>query len=388
MVDSHQAGIGVLFRRFHTRRHAVTPRARGLSARVKLTLSYTGFLLVAGIALMLFAQYVLQFVPTTSLIQTNAPDGSTFAPNRGDLLRVFWPRAFAVLGFLTVVGLLGGWFLAGRMLAPLTRITAVTRAAAEGVLDRRIELPGRRDEFRELADTFDSMLDRVEGMLAEQRRFAANASHELRTPHAVIRTMLEVAEAAPDRVDVPKLVARLSHTNDRAIALTEALLLLARAEGEPTTDEEIDLTATVLAAIAELAQASEHAQIRVDTTLSPARVRGNPALVHAVAINLIRNALIHNTAGDGWVRIVTETRGDLGLLRVENSGQILAPELVATLTEPFQRGAARRHDPEGGVGLGLAIVSAILRTHAGTLSLAPRPEGGLVVIAGIPTSAR
>ncbi|WP_030148841.1 sensor histidine kinase [Mycetocola saprophilus] len=365
----------------------MTSRARGLSARVKLTLSYTGFLLVAGIALMLFAQYVLQFVPTSSLVQTNAPDGSTFAPNRGDLLRVFWPRAFAVLGFLTAVGLLGGWFLAGRMLAPLTRITAVTRAAAEGILDRRIGLPGRRDEFRELADTFDSMLDRVEGMLAEQRRFAANASHELRTPHAVIRTILEVAEAAPDRVDVPKLVSRLSHTNERAIALTEALLLLARAEGEPPAAEEIDLTATVLAAIAELAQASEHAQIRVDTALLPARVWGNPALVHAVAINLIRNALVHNTAEGGWVRIGTETRGDQGVLRVENSGQILTPELVATLTEPFQRGAARRHDSEGGVGLGLAIVSAILRTHAGTLTLTPRAEGGLVIEARLPTSA-
>ncbi|RLP76149.1 sensor histidine kinase [Mycetocola tolaasinivorans] len=366
----------------------MTERRRGLSVRVKLTLSYTGFLLVAALALMLFAYYVLQFVPVGSVVQTNAPDGSTFAPNRGDLLRLFWPRAFAVLGILTVFGLIGGWFLAGRMLAPLARITGVSRAAADGILNRRIELPGRRDEFRELSDVFDSMLDRVEGMLAEQRRFAANASHELRTPHAVIRTMLEVAEAAPDRVDVPRLVSRLAQTNDRAIALTEALLTLARAEGEPLAVAPVDLAEVARDTLTDLAPPSERGDIRIGTDLTPARTEGNPELLRMVAGNLIRNALVHGGGEAPWVRIETWASARTATLRVENGGAVLDPALVATLAEPFQRGSARRYDRDGGVGLGLAIVSSILRAHGGSMRLTARPEGGLTVEVQLPVIGR
>ena len=163
-------------------------RAPGLSVRLKLTLSYAGFLMLAG-ALLLAVVWVflLRYVPDRPIIALG------FIPNRSDLLRAFAPRAAIALGFLLVFGLLGGWLLAGRMLAPLTRITDATRTAATGSLSHRIRLPGRNDEFRELADAFDTMLARLETHVAEQQRFAANASHELRTPLAITQTLLDVA---------------------------------------------------------------------------------------------------------------------------------------------------------------------------------------------------
>jgi two-component system, OmpR family, sensor histidine kinase VanS len=207
-------------------------RADGLSVRLKLTLSDAGFLLFAG-ALLLAVVWVflLRYVPDGVLIAPEQPGRlpGPFVPNRSDLQRAFVPRAAAASAFLLVLGLGGAWFLAGRMLAPQTRITDATRLAATGSLSHRIRLPGRRDEFRELADAFDGMLARLEAHVAEQRRFAANASHELRTPLAITRTILEVAREDPDR-DSGELVDRLHAVNTRAIDLTEALLLLTRAD--------------------------------------------------------------------------------------------------------------------------------------------------------------
>ena len=204
-------------------------RAPGLSVRLKLTLSYAGFLMLAGV-LMLAAVWVvvLRYIPDGALLITCIPRGgsSSTAPTSCTAsARV----AAIVLAFLLVFGLLGGWLLAGRMLAPLTRITDATRIAASGSLSHRIQLAGRRDEFRELADAFDTMLARLEAHVAEQQRFAANASHELRTPLAITQTLLDVARNDPNR-DNGELVDRLHAVNTRAIDLTEALLLLSRAD--------------------------------------------------------------------------------------------------------------------------------------------------------------
>src|SRR2546422_6005130 len=196
-------------------------RAPGLSVRLKLTLSYAGFLMVAGT--------VLLAVGSFSLSRGVHPGVIFMVRSHADLLRNFAPTAVIVLAFLLVFGLVGGWFLAGRMLAPLTRITDATRMAASGSLSHRIRLPGRSDEFRELADAFDTMLARLEAHVAEQQRFAANASHELRTPLAITQTLLDVARKDPNR-DNGELVERLHHVNTRAIDLTEALLLLSRAD--------------------------------------------------------------------------------------------------------------------------------------------------------------
>ena len=198
-------------------------RAPGLSVRLKLTLSYAGFLMLAGALLFAIVWViVLRYQPEVG----TSPDGPLV---RSDLLRSVATSAAAALAFLLVFGLLGGWFLAGRMLAPLTRITDATRMAASGSLSHRIQLEGRKDEFRELADAFDAMLARLEAHVAEQQRFAANASHELRTPLAISQTLLDVARNDPTQ-DPGELVDRLHAVNARAIELTEALLVLSRAD--------------------------------------------------------------------------------------------------------------------------------------------------------------
>ena len=211
-------------------------RAPGLSVRLKLTLSYAAFLMVAGGLLMATVWvFLLRYVPTESNF------GPAFSPSRRDLLDAFAPRAGEAMAFLLVFGLVGGWFLAGQMLAPLTRIADAARLAGTGSLSHRIRLEGRRDEFRELADAFDAMLAKVEARVAEQQRFAANASHELRTPLAVTQTLLDVARKDPG-VDHRELVNRLQSVNARAIDLTEALLVLSRADQRSFTREDVDLS--------------------------------------------------------------------------------------------------------------------------------------------------
>jgi len=210
-------------------------RPPGLSVRLKLTLSYAAFLMVAGTLLLAVVWvFLLRYVPEVTVSQVYTPD-------RSDLLAAFAPKVAAMLALLLVFALLGGWLLAGSMLAPLTRITNATRLAANGSLAHRILLEGRRDEFRELADSFDTMLARLEAHDAEQRRFAANASHELRTPLAITQTLLDVARRDPTR-DSGELVDRLHFVNTRAIDLTEALLLLSRADQRAFTRELVDLS--------------------------------------------------------------------------------------------------------------------------------------------------
>lgn len=270
-------------------------RSPGLSIRVKLTLSYAGFLLVAAVALFAVGFLILRFVPTGALQQING--GA--APNRGDLLEVFVRYAWWALGALLVFGLVGGWLLAGRMLRPLAQITDAARRASDGALGHRIRLPGRRDELTDLADAFDDMLARVEGTIDEQRRFAANASHELRTPLATIRTMLEVAHADPEGRDVEALLGRVTTMNERSIAATEALLALSRAESgvlERTRVEFAELVADAMDAARDDALA---AGVRIDAALAPARVTGNAPLLALLVANLVRNAVRHNLEGPG-----------------------------------------------------------------------------------------
>ena len=362
------------------------PRPPGPSVRLRLTLSYAGFLLLAG-ALLLAVVWVflLRYVPD-GVIVTSGPRGAApglFVPNRSDLQRAFAPRAAAALVFLLVLGLVGGWFLAGRVLAPLTRITAATRAAATGSLSHRIALPGRSDEFRELADAFDGMLARIEAHVGEQQRFAANASHELRTPLAITQTLLEVARKDPGH-DPGELVDRLLAVNARAIDLTEALLLLSRAGGSASGREPVDLSLLAEEAAETLFPlAEEHGvDVRVSGPVTPAV--GSRALLLQLTTNLLHNAIVHNTPGGGTVWITTGTSAGAALLTVENTGDVLAPERVGTLVEPFQRGTERTRGGAAGVGLGLAIVERITQAHQGTLALAARPGGGLRVGVRLP----
>src|SRR5947207_13784199 len=212
--------------------------------------------------------------------------------SHADLLRNFAPVAALVLAFLLVFGLLGGWLLAGRMLAPLTRITDATRLAATGSLSHRIQLPGRSDEFRELADAFDTMLARLEAQVAEQQRFAANASHELRTPLAITQTLLDVARNDPNR-DNGELVDRLHAVNTRAIDLTEALLLLSRADERSFTREHVDLSLIAEDATETLLPVAEGRGVTIETSGDATPTIGSRALLLQMSTNLVHNAIVH-----------------------------------------------------------------------------------------------
>jgi two-component system sensor histidine kinase VanS len=354
-------------------------RAPGLSARLKLTLSYAGFLMLAG-TLLLAAVWVflLRDVPEVAV----GPGGGV---QRSVLLRNFAPAAGAVLVFLLVFGLLGGWILAGRMLAPLTRITDATRMAATGSLAHRIRLEGRKDEFRELADAFDAMLARLEAHVAEQQRFAANASHELRTPLAVTQTLLDVARNDPNR-DNGELVDRLHVVNARAIDLTEALLLLSRADQRSFTREHADLSLIAEEATEALFPLAEQRGLTIETSGDATPTIGSPALLLQLSTNLVHNAIVHNLPEQGAVWVTTSVYPKSVVLTVENTGEKLTPQLVATLGEPFQRGSKRIRTDHAGVGLGLAIVKSITQAHDGTLTLTPRAAGGLRVTVQLPAA--
>lgn len=361
-------------------------RAPGLSLRLKLTLSYAGFLMMAGTALLAAVWvFLLRYVPDRALLVSEGSHIPGPFPIRSNLLHIFAPRAAVVMAALLVLGLVGGWVLSGRMLAPLTRITEATRTVGKGSLSHRIGLPGRRDEFRELADAFDAMLAQLEGYMAEQRRFAANASHELRTPLAITQTLLDVARSDPNRHS-PDLVDRLQAVNTRAIDLTEALLLLSRADQRSFVPERVDLSLIAEEANETLLSLAEERGVTIETSGELTPTIGSHPLLLQLTTNLVHNAIVHNLRERGTVWIVTSVASESVVLTVENTGEEMSPQLVATLAEPFQRGTTRVRTDHAGVGLGLAIVKSITQAHGGTLSLAPRAGGGLGVTVQLPAA--
>ena len=349
-----------------------------MSVRLKLTLSYAGFLVLAGVILLAAAW----------LWVTNSNHvGLVFLPDyHYAVVREFSEFAAPALVFLLVFGLVGGWLLAGRMLAPLTRITDATRIASTGSLSHRIELEGPRDEFRELADAFDGMLERLEAHVAEQQRFATNASHELRTPLTITQTMLEVARKDPVRAD-DDLLARLQTVNSRAIELTEALLLLSRADRRAFTPEIVDLSLASDEAIETLLPLAAKNGVTLEAFGGVAHTSGSRPLLTQMTINLIHNAIVHNLPERGTVSVITSAEPTGVALTVENTGPVVDPQLAKTLTEPFQRGTQRIHHDQAGVGLGLAVVQRIVDAHGGRLTLRPRDGGGLRVSVHLPSAA-
>lgn len=355
------------------------PRRRGMSARWKLTLSYAGVVVVSGIGLLAaVAVYLLRYVPDAAII------ADRFVPNRSDLIRAFIPAAVVMMLVLLAIGLGGGWIIAGRMLAPLDRIGRAAQLAAQGSLSHRVALEGPRDEFRDLADVFDAMLEQLEAHMSEQQRFAANASHELRTPLAISQTMLEVARNDPAR-DTDALIDRLQEVNARAIELTEALLVLSRAERRTFTREPVDLSLLAEESTETLLPLAERRDVTIDVGGDSAHVLGSSALLQQLITNLVHNAIVHNRPAAGTVVVRTHVLPHAVALVVENTGDVLPPHLVATLAEPFQRGAERaRSDDHVGVGLGLAIVQRIAQAHDGSLVLTARHGGGLNVTVWLP----
>ncbi|MDW5596388.1 HAMP domain-containing sensor histidine kinase [Conexibacter stalactiti] len=343
-------------------------------------------MLAGSLLLAIVWVFLLRNYPASSLVPrlSDFPrvlDPTNFGPS------VFGAAVVVVLAFLLVFGLVAGWLLAGRMLAPLTRITDATRMAATGSLSHRIRLEGPSDEFRELADSFDAMLERLEAQVAEQQRFAANASHELRTPLAITQTLLDVArnDPGPDRGS-GELVDRLHAVNSRAIDLTEALLLLSRADKRSFVPEHVDLSLIAEEATETLLLLAEGRGVTIETSGDAAPTVGSPALLLQMATNLVHNAVVHNLPDQGTVWVTTSAHRGTVVITIENSGEQLTPQLVATLAEPFQRGSKRIRTDHGGVGLGLAIVKSIAQAHNGTLTLSARAAGGLRATVQLPAA--
>jgi two-component system sensor histidine kinase VanS len=364
--------------------------------RLRLTLLYGGLFLVFGAVLLVVTYLIFRdaagvnlIVPSgtghvspsalaeTELRYNEAVRRSTDALHQGLL------RSVIVLAIMTLGSIALGWLVAGRVLRPLQAMTAKTRQISERNLNERLALPGPHDELKDLADTIDSLLARLEAHVAEQQRFAANASHELRTPLALTQTILDVARNDPDRDD-GELVERLHEVNARAIDLTEALLLLSRADQRSFPREPLDLSLLVEEATETLLPFAEERGVAIETAGGAAPAAGSRALLLQLTTNLVHNAIVHNLPAGGAVWVTTAVDPAGSLLTVENTGKELDPELVPTLTEPFLRGSERARTDHPGVGLGLAIVKSIADAHDGSLVLAPRAGGGLRVELRLP----
>jgi signal transduction histidine kinase len=301
-----------------------------------------------------------------------------------DLHRLLFEYLGALLA-VTMASIVTGYVLAGRALRPLREITATARRVSGENLGERIALPGPSDELRELADTFDGMLARLDGAFASQRHFVANASHELRTPLAIMRTEVDVTLADPD-ASVEELRAMgeaVRETVDRSERLIAGLLMLARSEAAAGHGEPVDVAALAGDCITDLRVQAQEAQVEVRDDLEPAWTSGEPALIERLVANLIDNGIHHNESG-GFLEVSTRVRDGRVQLRVSNGGPLIDPEDAAQLTEPFRR-LDRSVD---GLGLGLSIVRSVVDAHGGTTTVTARPEGGLTVLVELPAQAR
>jgi signal transduction histidine kinase len=286
------------------------------------------------------------------------------------------------LGVMTVISGALGWFVSGRVLRPVRAITETARRASDQHLGERLALTGAQDELKELADTFDDMLERLDLAFAAQRRFVANASHELRTPLTMMRTAIDVVLAKPNRTtgQLEDMAARVRRSVDRAEHMIEALLVLAISDQGVTSSELLDLSAVAEDALELAAPGIARLGLRVEADLGPAETTGDQQLIERMVWNLVDNAVRHNVPG-GWIRITTVRYPGGAELRIANSGPVVPPGAVPTLAEPFRRITKQ---PDGGVGLGLSIAQSVSTAHGAHLDVRSQPEGGLAVSLTLP----
>jgi two-component system sensor histidine kinase VanS len=371
------------------------------TVRLRLTLLYGGLFLVSGVVLLAIMYLLFRQASGVNLIVSTGPrqgSASSEALNHATQLRATnvvrrtsedlhqgLLRAGIALAIMTVVSIALGWLVAGRVLRPLRAMTASTRQISERNLNERLALSGPSDELKDLADTIDGLLARLEAHVAEQQRFAANASHELRTPLALTQTILDVARKDPNHDDV-ELVDRLREVNARAIDLTEALLLLSRADQRSFTRKHLDLSLMAEEANETLLGLAEERGVTIETSGEMTPTIGSEALLLQLTTNLVHNAIVHNLPEGGTIWITTTVQPTGVVLAVENTGEKLTPQLVSTFDEPFQRGTSRIRTNHAGVGLGLAIAKSITQAHDGTLTLTPRVAGGLRVTVLLPAA--
>jgi len=386
--------------------------------RLRLTLIYGGLFLAAG-AVLLTLNYALvrrglegQTGPIGFSVEAGFPGPGTFQPDAVQFVRPAPPLVTAdgrpvedvllqyqaellagalhelvvqstvALGLMALASVGLGYVVAGRALAPLTRVTATARRLSQDNLHERLALHGPQDELKELADTFDAMLARLESAFESQRRFVANASHELRTPLSIQRTLVDVALADPDTSadDLRVMAAALRDAVERSERLIDGLLVLARSEQGMLPREPVDLAAAAAIAIEQSSAEASAAGLRVERRLAATTVSGSRVLLERLMANLVQNAVRHNVAG-GWLEV--ETSPD-GRVRVTNSGPVVPADQVAGLFEPFRRLAPDRVESARGVGLGLSIVRSVARAHGGDVRIEPRVGGGLDVTVSLP----
>lgn len=385
----------------------------GIGLRGRLTLLHSGLFFVAGTAL-LWVTYLLTARALEQRITSKLPREETpglgvpmpplQAPSMDiprmatvDLVQQVTDGADVVLtelirnSILVMVALgalavLLGWLMTDRVLRPLHRVTETAERLSESTLHERIALDGPQDDVKRLADTFDSMLDRLQRAFDAQRRFVNNASHELRTPIAITRTLIEVALEEPDASEDLRILGKaLLNANARHERLIEGLLLLARSENEPPVLRPVDLAEVTRSALEQLQPAAERRQITVTTELEPVVVDGEAVLLERCAVNVVENAIKYNMrGGDVIVRLVRER--EEAVLTVENTGPVIPAYEVDGLFEPFRRLQDRVGSAQG-AGLGLSIVRAITTAHGGTARAAARPGGGLIVTLSIPSAS-
>jgi signal transduction histidine kinase len=389
--------------------HETPPPWLRPTIRIRLTVLYGGMFLIAGVVLLwiiylLAAQAInqgsalpfrvtsapLTIVPNNCLASSKSSDlGSAIATcmqhQRDIALNTLLKRSLLALIGLAVVAFAFGYVMAGRVLAPLGRITRTARGVVSSDLKRRIELDGPDDELKELADTFDGMLDRLERSFDAQRRFVANASHELRTPLAINRTLLEVQLADPEvSPDLQQLGRTLLATNERSEQLVEGLLLLARSENEIVDRKPVDLAEAASRALEQTRAEAGERHVELREALAPAVVQGNGVLLERIALNLVQNAVRYNEPENGWVAVTTSAEPGHALLVVENTGPVVPAYEVDTMFEPFRRLRSQRTGSDKGVGLGLSIARSVARAHGGVITAEPREGGGLVMRVAIP----
>ncbi|EHN79885.1 sensor histidine kinase [Streptomyces coelicoflavus] len=382
--------------------------------RIRLTLLYGGMFLIAGILLLsiiylLAAQAVrtgneplykivdftdLKVSSSTcpvvdngglSLSDFNAAISDCMDHQRKVALDNLLSRSLLALLGLAVIAFAFGYAMAGRVLSPLGRITRTARAVAGSDLSRRIELDGPDDELKELADTFDDMLERLQRAFTAQQRFVGNASHELRTPLAINRTLLEVHLSDPGApVELQQLGKTLLATNERSEQLVEGLLLLARSDNQIVERKPVDLAEVAGQAIDQVHAEADTKGVELRGTREAAVVQGNGVLLERIALNLVQNAVRYNVAEQGWVEVTTAVEGGQAVLVVTNTGPVVPAYEVDNLFEPFRRLRTERTGSDKGVGLGLSIARSVARAHGGHIYAQPREGGGLVMRVTLP----
>jgi signal transduction histidine kinase len=365
------------------------------TARLRLTILYGAVCLVFG-AILLTVTYLLTWSAlapgfstgpmAVSIQQVNQAQPQNGAEQIALDRQLLLTRSGIALVIVSAAAVGAGWLLAGRVLRPLSTITAAARRISASSLHERLALPGPDDELKELGDTLDGLFTRLEASFDAQRRFAANASHELRTPLTRERALLEVTRADPASTaatwqDVSRDLLAFNAEQER---LVEALLTLASSEAGLSRHESLDLAVITSAALAVPRPGISSLGLDVRTTIQPAILDGDPLLVQQLVTNLIDNAVRHNIPG-GDVQVTTGTSGGRAVLSVTNSGQAIPPAEVDRLLQPFQRLGPRRARRDGGHGLGLSIVRAIATAHGAAITLQPRSGGGLAVDVTFPS---